>query len=145
LARHPGNCSSNCYCGREYPLVEGSKRGSLRIGRFTTGGTSCVSLIDLHEILETIVRIAPILVGVNRCTIYLWDETRGGFWLAQSYGLPREVEDYLTSRLYALGEYPLLDAVYENNRLVHIALEITPSQPTEWDQMIPEDVVSRQL
>jgi len=45
-----------------------------------------VSLIDLNEILETIVRIAPILVGVNRCTIYLWDETRGGFWLAQSYG-----------------------------------------------------------
>jgi sigma-B regulation protein RsbU (phosphoserine phosphatase) len=100
-----------------------------------------VSLIDLTEILETIVRIAPILVGVNRCIIYLWDETRGGFWLAQSYGLPREVEDYLASRLYTPGEYPLLDAVYERNRLVHIALENTPSQPTEWDQMIPEDTV----
>ena len=76
-----------------------------------------VSLIDLHEILETIVRIAPILVGVNRCAIYLWDETRGGFWLAQSYGLPREVEDFLTSRLYTPGEFPLLDAVYERRQI----------------------------
>ena len=100
-----------------------------------------VSLIDLNEILETIVRIAPILVGVNRCTIYLWDETRGGFWLAQSYGLPREVEDFLTSRLYTLGEFPLLDAVYKDDKLVHIVLENSPSQPTEWDQMIPEDII----
>jgi GAF domain-containing protein len=59
-----------------------------------------VSLIDLNDILETIVRIAPILVGVNLCAIYLWDEARGGFWLAQNYGFPREIEDYLSTRLY---------------------------------------------
>jgi serine phosphatase RsbU (regulator of sigma subunit)/transcriptional regulator with GAF, ATPase, and Fis domain/anti-sigma regulatory factor (Ser/Thr protein kinase) len=99
-----------------------------------------VSLIDLNEILETIVRIAPILVGVNRCAIYLWDEIRGGFWLAQSYGLPREVEDFLTTRLYAPGEFPLLDAVYERDRLIHIALDGTPVQPAGWEQMIPDEM-----
>jgi len=53
--------------------------------------------------------------------------------------LPREVEDFLTSRLYTLGEFPLLDTVFKEDRLVHITLENTPSQPTEWEEMIPED------
>jgi len=101
-----------------------------------------VSLIDLNEILETIVRIAPILVGVNRAAIFLWDESREGSWLAQSYGLPREVEDFLTTRLFTRGEFPLIDAVYENNRLVHIEIDNSPSQPTEWEHMIPDDQAS---
>jgi serine phosphatase RsbU (regulator of sigma subunit)/transcriptional regulator with GAF, ATPase, and Fis domain/anti-sigma regulatory factor (Ser/Thr protein kinase) len=97
-----------------------------------------VSLIDLNDILETIVRIAPILVGVNRVAIFLWDESREGSWLAQSYGLPREVEDFLATRFYTPGEFPILDAVYERNKLVHVAIEHSPSQPTEWEQLIPD-------
>lgn len=98
-----------------------------------------VSLINLDEILETIVRIAPILVGVNRCAIYLWDETRVGFWLAQSYGFPREEEDLLSTRFYLPGEFPLLDAVYKHDKLLHIAIDDMPVQPTEWEKMIPEE------
>lgn len=97
-----------------------------------------VSLIDLHEILETIVRIAPILVGVNRCAIYLWDEARGGFWLAQSYGFIREVEEYLSTRLYQHGEYPLLDTAFERNMLAYISVDDSRVQPIDWEQMIPD-------
>ena len=37
------------------------------------------SLSDLEEVLSTIVRITPQLVGVDRCAILLYDEPRGEF------------------------------------------------------------------
>jgi sigma-B regulation protein RsbU (phosphoserine phosphatase) len=103
-----------------------------------------VSLIDLHEILETIVRIAPILVGVNRCAIYLWDDDREGFCLTQSYGLSHELEDFLSSRLYRQGDFPLLDAVHKSNKLIHMTLNEATEQPLEWEQMIPDEAMSLQ-
>jgi serine phosphatase RsbU (regulator of sigma subunit)/signal transduction protein with GAF and PtsI domain len=44
------------------------------------------SLTDLDEILSTIVRLTPILVGVQCCSIYLWNDKEGGFVPAQEYG-----------------------------------------------------------
>jgi len=58
---------------------------------------------------------------------------------AQSYGLPREVEDYLETRLYIPEEFPLLDQVYRTNKLIHVALDGSYSQPSEWEVIIPED------
>ena len=51
-----------------------------------------VSSNDLDEALGSIVRITPILVGVKRALIYLWDEAHNVFRLSQSYGLPRAAE-----------------------------------------------------
>ena len=47
------------------------------------------SLSDLDEVLETIVRITPQLVGVDRCAILLYDETRGEFRTAQVFSPDR--------------------------------------------------------
>jgi serine phosphatase RsbU (regulator of sigma subunit) len=68
-----------------------------------------VSSNDLDETLGSIVRITPILVGVKRSAIFLWEETRNAFRLAQSYGLPRGAgESFFTTQ-----EFPLLAAVRE--------------------------------
>ena len=51
-----------------------------------------VSSNDLEEALGSIVRITPILVGVNRAIIYLWDELQRTFHMSQSYGIARSAE-----------------------------------------------------
>lgn len=51
------------------------------------------SLTTLDEILETIVRITPILVGADRCAILLWDELTQFFVPVQQYGLSPEIAD----------------------------------------------------
>jgi phosphoserine phosphatase RsbU/P len=45
------------------------------------------SLIDLNEILHTIVRLAPMLVGVESAVILIWDEERKAFRPGPSYGI----------------------------------------------------------
>ena len=45
------------------------------------------SLIDLHEILDTIVRFVPMLVGVRACLVLIWDEEQGHFRAGPSYGI----------------------------------------------------------
>jgi serine phosphatase RsbU (regulator of sigma subunit)/putative methionine-R-sulfoxide reductase with GAF domain len=46
------------------------------------------SLNTLDEILDTVVRITPILAGVDRCAILLWDDETKVFIPVQQYGLP---------------------------------------------------------
>jgi phosphoserine phosphatase RsbU/P len=91
-----------------------------------------VSSSDLDEALGSIVRITPILVGVKRALIYLWDEAQNVFRLGQSYGLPRAAE----TAMFALGEFPLLDAVLIEDTLLAHPLwgEISASDqvPEDW-------------
>lgn len=76
------------------------------------------SLNDLDHILSTIVRITPILVGVERCIIFLWDEERAVFRATQSYGVPRDAEEILLTQHYGPDDFPLLDGVREQDHLV---------------------------
>lgn len=48
--------------------------------------------LDLDEVLETIVRITPLLVGVARCAIFLYDARARVFVPAKAYGLSRAVQ-----------------------------------------------------
>ena len=45
------------------------------------------SLIDLNEILDTIARLVPMLVGVESCIILIWDEAREQFRPGPSFGI----------------------------------------------------------
>jgi serine phosphatase RsbU (regulator of sigma subunit)/putative methionine-R-sulfoxide reductase with GAF domain/anti-sigma regulatory factor (Ser/Thr protein kinase) len=66
-----------------------------------------VSLSDLDEILGTIVRIMPILVGVEKTIIYAWDEDQGMLIPTQSYGLPDPIPEAYT--ILKPADFPLLD------------------------------------
>jgi serine phosphatase RsbU (regulator of sigma subunit) len=44
-------------------------------------------LVDLNEILDTIVRLVPLLVGVDVVLILVWDEVRRLFYPGPSYGI----------------------------------------------------------
>ena len=73
------------------------------------------TLNELDDILSAVARITPILVGVERCLIYLWDEGEEVFRLAQAYGLSQEAQATLSTRTYAPAEFALLDEVRGQN------------------------------
>jgi GAF domain-containing protein len=79
-----------------------------------------VSLSDLDEILGTIVRIMPILVGVDRCLLYLWDAEKEADCPYEEYGLSEEDELEFWDREFLVGDSPLLDAVREQVRLLAV-------------------------
>ncbi len=87
-----------------------------------------VSSNDLDEARAAIVRITPILTGMKRSAIYLWDEPSAYFHLAQSYGLPREAMMYQ----YSLDEFPLLEAAYNQNRLLTYPVQ---RSVRDWDDV----------
>lgn len=96
-----------------------------------------VSSNDLDDILGSIVRLTPILVGVKRSLLYLWDAQRMAFQLVQAYGIPRQAEPLL----YMPGEFPLLDAARERESLVVYPVvdqePAAPGPPDLWTQFIP--------
>lgn len=103
------------------------------------------SLSELDNILSTIVRITPILVGVRRSMVFLWQEEDTSFLLAESYGLPRSV----IGREYLLGEFDLLDSALQLFAPVAfpadnpglLAPELAEIEPPDlWAQIVLEDV-----
>ena len=69
-----------------------------------------VSLNDLDEILSTIIRILPILVGVERAALYQWDSESDLYRPSQQYGLSEEEEQFFWNRSFAPGEFAFLDS-----------------------------------
>lgn len=67
------------------------------------------SLCSLDDILESTVRITPMLVGVDRCTILLWDEDSQEFVAAKSYTNAQEVPPLFEGLRFQPGDLLLLD------------------------------------
>jgi phosphoserine phosphatase RsbU/P len=55
------------------------------------------SLIDLHEILDTMMRLVPLLVGVKSCFTLVWDAENQCFHAGASYGLSEMEQGLLSS------------------------------------------------
>jgi sigma-B regulation protein RsbU (phosphoserine phosphatase) len=83
---------------------------------------------SLEEIIGSVVRITPILVGVKACGIYLWQQAR--FQPTQSYGFSDEAEKALWGDGFLPGQFPLLQAVQENCQM-KVGL-LTPGLPEDW-------------
>ncbi len=71
-----------------------------------------VSSTDLHDTLDTIVHLLPILVGIDACIMYLWDAGSRLFRPIQAYAGSRREEETMLSTAYAPGENTLLDTVF---------------------------------
>ncbi len=90
-----------------------------------------VSLNELDEILAAIVRITPMLVGVEHCAAFLWDDEEKAFLSAEGYGVP------LSDERFVPGTFPLLDAVREQNRSITLTnaeeiRKLAPLQANGW-------------
>ncbi|HEY9152365.1 MAG TPA: GAF domain-containing protein, partial [Anaerolineales bacterium] len=90
-----------------------------------------VSLNELGEILGTIVRVMPILVGVERVVLYLWDTEHEVFHPLHAYGFDEESQNVLAGGDIAGGVFPLLDATRNSNCLLVHSLNADDS-PQKW-------------
>lgn len=96
-----------------------------------------VSLSDLEEILSSITRIMPILVGVKRVALYRWDAERESFTASQEYGFSENEETIMTEREFRAGVFPLLDCAREENHLITHALK-PDALPNSWLGIRPQ-------
>ncbi|MFZ6027872.1 MAG: SpoIIE family protein phosphatase [Chloroflexota bacterium] len=76
-----------------------------------------VSLNELDEILDTITRIIPILAGVRRSGIFLYDEQHQAFSLTESYGFAGELND--ARFVCHSSAFPLLETAWRTGQLVY--------------------------
>ncbi len=107
-----------------------------------------VSLNDLDEILGTIIRIMPILVGVHRVALYRWDAEHETFVASHEYGFSEFDETIMTEKEFKAGVFPFLDIARDENRLVLQAastaeakfwLELQPTAENEADAVLTAD------
>jgi sigma-B regulation protein RsbU (phosphoserine phosphatase) len=90
----------------------------------------------LDEILTAIIRVMPILVGVDRCALYLWDETAQQYTVSQQYGLSEEDQFLVWGDIFEPGEFPLLDGVRETNTTL-LRRYVVGSRPVSWLDLSP--------
>ena len=85
-------------------------------------------LDDLDAVLAWVVRATPLLVGVTRCLIFLWDERTARFRLVECYGLSAAARARLVGRAYAADEFPLLYAVRQSGEVTGGVVEAWPGE-----------------
>jgi sigma-B regulation protein RsbU (phosphoserine phosphatase) len=96
-----------------------------------------VSLNRLDEILGSIVRITPILVGVKRCIIYLWDGRDLVFRQSQYFGFSKN-DLALIGQVIKANEFPFIEAIKLRDQIIYHTLGPTNS-PFSWNEIAPDD------
>lgn len=96
-----------------------------------------VSLGDLDEILGSITRILPILVGVHRVALYRWDAERESFTASHEYGYSEAEELSMIEKEFKLGAFPLLDFAREQNYMITHPI-MPKAEPISWLSISPE-------
>ncbi|GAP14385.1 serine phosphatase RsbU, regulator of sigma subunit [Longilinea arvoryzae] len=91
-----------------------------------------VSQNNLTDILDTIGHLMPILVGIDACIIYLWDNEHKRHEPAQAFTGQRQQEQQVMEILYAAGEFPLLDQVLKTDAPSSCPLPDPGLSPLEW-------------
>lgn len=72
----------------------------------------------LDDVLDTIVHLMPILIGIDACIIYLWDNHRKMFVPSQAYSGFKPEERDLLEQSYPAGEFCLLDQVRKHDTFI---------------------------
>ena len=97
-----------------------------------------VSLNKLDEILGSIVRITPILVGVKRCIIFLWDYTEMVFRPTQKFGFSKNDIQFEGLEIRS-DEFPLLEIIFDRNLVVYHRLSFDRS-PSAWSEIQQDEL-----
>ena len=92
-----------------------------------------VSMNKLDEILGSIVRITPILVGVKRSIIYIWNSHELVFHPAQYYGFSKN-DLQVVGQIFRSNEFPLLETIMIKNQIAYHQL-LAASSPTSWNEI----------
>ena len=98
-----------------------------------------VSSADLQDTLDSIVNIMPILVGIETSIIYFWNPDEELFRITHASTKDKTVESELMGVSYRLGDFPILDAVFSNNRSVVFPFIDSVLPADDWDLIVPDE------
>jgi sigma-B regulation protein RsbU (phosphoserine phosphatase) len=96
-----------------------------------------VSINKLDEVLSAIVRITPILVGVKKCLIYLWDRKALVFQRSEYYGLSKP-EIALLGESIKGEEFPFIEAIQREMKIIYHELGLEDN-PNTWRECLQGD------
>ncbi|MHB0858941.1 MAG: SpoIIE family protein phosphatase [Anaerolineae bacterium] len=88
---------------------------------------------SLDEALTTVVRLAPLLVGMDWSAILLWDEERDTFFGARQYGMAPHARSLMAGQYYRPEDVPLLMALMASTQPLTI-------QGDEMDHYLPPEI-----
>lgn len=74
------------------------------------------SVTSLEDLLESIVHLTPLLIGVKKCGVFLWDERQKSFQLQATYGF--EIPD--ANRTFSEANAPALGRLHDGPTTVFI-------------------------
>jgi len=98
-----------------------------------------VSNAELKDTLESIVNIMPILVGIESSVIYIWDKTKNQFITSFATSQGPTEQDNLIGTNYEMGDFPMLDGVFRNNRPIVFPFTETILPAEDWDLILPDE------
>mgnify|MGYP005850303413 FL=1 len=81
---------------------------------------------DLDEILTGLARLTSMLVGVERCCVFLWDRGQHRYLPCQGYGLPDDLRERLHRAGLAEGGFPLLERVRATGEPLAVEANASP-------------------
>jgi sigma-B regulation protein RsbU (phosphoserine phosphatase) len=93
--------------------------------------TSLAKSVD--DVLETVVRITPLLVGVDRCVILLLNDEEAAFEVAASFEPSDAATDLGVGRILTAGDWPLLDQMWRSGSPVVDEFGGIPGAPATQD------------
>jgi phosphoserine phosphatase RsbU/P len=105
-----------------------------------------VSTNEIHDILESIVQIIPILVGIDSSVIYLWDNDRELFIPTSACCGSDHFDETFFEYFFTPGSYPLLDSVWASGNTILCSLNQTEKSAYSWNTiLIPDQSASQPM
>ena len=99
--------------------------------------------VDLDTSISTVVRAAPLLVGVSWCGVFLWDEAQGAFLSSHSYGLRGKASDLFDGQRASPEGTPLLERVTASSQPLTVSRgEAARLLPPGWAEALEFDALS---
>lgn len=97
---------------------------------------AAASPVELDEVLSTIMRILPILLGVSSAALYGWDAARRCYVPRAEFGLKEAARSEIWNRELPEGEFRLLDEARNQGAAMACAVD-RPGDPQSWTAFEP--------
>jgi sigma-B regulation protein RsbU (phosphoserine phosphatase) len=91
-----------------------------------------VSLNGLDEIMETVMDLLPILVGIDCCMVYRWDEKKSTYTPMKGFFESKDEEELSFQKSYSSTEFKLLDWVKDHDANKTCRLKGAHIKPSQW-------------
>ena len=118
-------------------LYDGAQEQAYASAALLQVAQAAASPVELEEVLNTVMRMMPILLGVTSAALYGWDGSRRSYVPRAEFGLSRAAKAEIWGREFGEGEFPLLDQARGAGEATACALDGS-DKPQSWMAFHPK-------